>query len=244
MCDKELLLAYLYDELPPSDRQAFDRHLASCLDCRGEVDGLRGTRTHLMSWAPPEPDLGFQIVRSARLAETPARWWRASPAWGLAAAAVLTLAVSAAVANVEVRFGSDGLVVRTGWNRDATAATMAPVVLTAGPSAEQLQGVEARMKDLEDRLAARQAATLVPVSRMSDAEIARMVRQAVSESEQRQQVVLARQIIQVNRDTTNARREDIDRLLAAYRQLQGTSFEVSQRTKALEDHFVRVGLQR
>ena len=30
MCDTELLLAYLYDELPASDRQAFDRHLATC----------------------------------------------------------------------------------------------------------------------------------------------------------------------------------------------------------------------
>ena len=65
MCDKELLLGYLYDELPASDRQAFDRHLASCADCRDEVSGLRGTRTHLTSWAPPEPDLGFEIVRSA-----------------------------------------------------------------------------------------------------------------------------------------------------------------------------------
>ena len=59
MCDKELLLGYLYDELPTSDRQAFDRHLATCADCRAEVDGLRGTRAHLTSWAPPEPDLGL-----------------------------------------------------------------------------------------------------------------------------------------------------------------------------------------
>jgi anti-sigma factor RsiW len=59
MCDTELLLAYLYDELPASDRQAFDRHLATCANCREEVTGLRGTRTHLTSWAPPEPDLGF-----------------------------------------------------------------------------------------------------------------------------------------------------------------------------------------
>lgn len=246
MCDKELLLAYLYDELPPSDRQAFDRHLGSCVDCREEVDGLRGTRTHLMSWAPPEPDLGFQIVRSASVAAPPARWWRASPAWGLAAAAMLTLAASAGLANVEIRNGSDGLVVRTGWNRGATAAATAPVVLSAGPSAAEVQRVEARLNDLEGRLAARQAATLVPVSisRMSDAEINRLIRQAVTDSEQRQQVVLARQILQVNRDTETARRADIDRLLVAYRQLQGTNFDVSQRTKALEEHFMRVGLQR
>ena len=199
-----------------------------------------------MSWAPPEPDLGFQVVRSAKPAETRARWWRASPAWGLAAAAVLTLAAAAGIANVEVRTGSDGLVVRTGWNRGATTAAPAPVVLSAGPGAVELQRVEARMNDLEGRLAARQAATLVPVSvsRMSDAEIARLVRQMVSESEQRQQGELARRILQVNRDTETAHRADMDRLLVAYRELQGANFVTSQRTKSLEDHLVRVGMQR
>ena len=70
------------------------------------------------------------------------------------------------------------------------------------------------------------------------------MRQLVSESEQRQQSELARRILQVNRDTEAARRADVDRLLTAYRQLQGTNFETSQRQKALEDHFMRVGLQR
>ena len=120
MCDTELLLAYLYDELPVSDRQSFDRHLATCANCREEVTGLRGTRTHLTSWAPPEPDLGFQVVRNATPVASPSRWWRVSPAWGLAAAALLVVAVSAAIANVEVKFGADGVVVSTGWNRGAT----------------------------------------------------------------------------------------------------------------------------
>ena len=251
MCDKELLLAYLYEELPSSNRQAFDQHLVSCADCREEVEGLRGTRSHLASWAPPEPDLGFHVVRSAAppaTVVTPARWWRVSPAWGLAAAALLTVAVSAAVANVEVKVGSDGVVVRTGWNRGAGvgAAEPSPAVLVTPASTSEIQRVEARVKELEQQLAARQTA-LVPAStggRMSDAEIARFVRQMVSDSEQRQQGVLARQILQVNRDTEAARRADVDRLLTAYRQLQGTNFETSQRQKALEEHFMRVGLQR
>ena len=250
MCDKELLLAYLYDELPASNRQAFDQHLVSCVDCREEVEGLRGTRAHLTSWAPPEPDLGFHIVRSATppaTISTPARWWRVSPAWGLAAAALLTVAVSAAIANVEVTFGGDGVVVRTGWNRGVGPAPgPSPTVLQTAASTSEIQRVEARVKELEQLLAARQPA-LVPAStggRMSDGEIARFVRQMVSESEQRQQGVLARQILQVNRDTEAARRADVDRLLTAYRQLQGTNYETSQRQKALEEHFMRVGLQR
>ena len=82
MCDKELLLDYLYGELEPSARETFDRHLTSCAECRAEVDGLRGTRVHLASWAPPEPDLGFQIVRGAKVTPMPApRTWRPSPVW-------------------------------------------------------------------------------------------------------------------------------------------------------------------
>ena len=247
MCDKELLLGYLYDELPASDRQAFDRHLASCADCREEVSGLRGTRTHLTSWAPPEPDLGFEIVRSARPA--PARWRRMSPAWGLAAAAVLTLAAAAAIANIDIRVGGDGVVVQTGWNRPVTGAptqiAAQPTAITATELGALQQRLEARVKDLESQLAAPRAAAPVAANtgRMSEADL-KFVRQLVSDSEQRQQSELALRILQVNRDTEAARRADVDRLLAAYRQLQGNNFETSQRQKALEDHFMRVGLQR
>ena len=254
MCDQELLLSYLYDELPISDRQAFDRHLASCADCRAEVDGLRGTRTHLTSWTPPEPDLGFHVVRSATPAArdvSPARWWRASPAWGLAAAALLTVAVSAAIANVEIKVGGDGIVVRTGWNRDATGGQgQSPSVSATAAStstSSKIQQVETRLQQLEGQLAAPQGAAAVPSalnSRMSDAEIVRLVRQMVNDSEQRQQGLLASQILQVNRDTEVARRADIDRLLVAYRELQGNNFQTSRSVKALEDHFMRVGLQR
>ena len=247
MCDKELLLGYLYDELTPSDRQAFDRHLASCADCRDEVSGLRGTRTHLTSWAPPEPDLGFEIVRSARPA--PARWWRTSPAWGLAAAAVLTLAAAAAIANIEIRVGGDGVVVQTGWNRTAAGAPAQTAAQATAVTATELgalqQRLEARVKDLEGQLV--RQTSVVPVSanagRMSEADL-KFVRQLISDSEQRQQGELALRILQVNRDTEAARRADVDRLLVAYRQLQGNNFETSQRQRALEEHFVRVGLQR
>jgi len=248
MCDQELLLSYLYDELPSSDRQVFDRHLATCADCRAEVDGLRGTRAHLTSWTPPEPDLGFHVVRSTTPAESPRRWWQVSPAWGFAAAALLTAAVSAAIANVEVKVGGDGIVVRTGWNRDTTSVPgQNPAVLTTSASTSDMERIVARVKQLESQLAARPAATAVPAgmtSRMSDAEIVRFVRQTVSDSEQRQQGMLASQILQVNRDTEVARRADIDRLLVAYRELQGNNFQTSRSVKALEDHFMRVGLQR
>jgi hypothetical protein len=246
MCDNELLLSYLYDELPPADRQAFDRHLASCADCRDEVEGLRSTRTHLASWTPPAPDLGLHAVRGATAGPVaaPARWWQSVPAWGLAAAALLTIAVSAAVANVEVRFASDGVVVRTGWAKAVEGQVKVPQSVSTSPA--DISRLEARMKELEGQLASRQPAALVPTvsGRVSDAEITRYVRQQVSESERRLLGELATRILQVSRDTETARRTDIDRLLTAYRELQGTSYQTFQRQKALEDHVMRVGLQR
>ena len=91
MCDsKDLLVGFLYGELDAADRRTFQAHLTSCADCREELAGLRATRGQIASWTPPEPDFGFRIVRGAA-APPPAPRFRISPAWGLAAAAVLVM---------------------------------------------------------------------------------------------------------------------------------------------------------
>ncbi len=245
MCDKALLLDYLYGELQPSDREAFERHLASCTTCRDEISGFRATRTHLALWAPPELDLGFEIVRRPAEERTPSRWWRVSPVWGLAAAALVTLAVSAAIANLDITIGSNGMTVRTGRNRASEQAAVAAATTTQA----ELGRVLARLKDVETQLAAvKQTPTAVPAStttpRMSDAELIRVVRQLISDSEQRQEGVLARQIIQVSRDFETARRVDNDRLRAGLIQLQGTAVETSRRQRVLEDQIVRAAFQK
>jgi anti-sigma factor RsiW len=247
MCDKELLIGYLYGELPPVQREAFDRHLASCADCRGDVGGLRETRTTLQSWTPPEPDLGFQIVRSPERAATGAgRWWKVSPVWALAAAAMLVGAISAGVANLEITAGPAGLSVRTGRGRPAEVNAQA-----AGVSDAAVADLRTKVAALQAQIAAvrerSSAPTLIaaPVSsRMSDAELVRLVRQLIEQSEERQQGVLARQILQVNRDVETARRMDLDRLGRGMDQIQRTTVDTYQRQKALEDHFLRVGVQR
>lgn len=246
MCDTELLIGYVYGELALSERDAFDRHLASCAACRSEVDGLRGTRATLESWTPPERDLGIEVVRVApRRAPTPARWWGVSPAWGIAAAALVVGAVSAAVANVEVTTGDGGITIRSGW-RQPPAAQTAPAATADAASA--VARVEARVRELETQLAAVRAqpvpAPAAVSSRMADADMIRLVRQLIAQSEERQQGVLARQILQVNRDFEVARRTDLERLGRGLEQIQRTTVDTFQRQKALEDHFVRVGLQR
>jgi len=91
MCDKELLVSYLYDELQGPERKALQHHLVSCRDCQQEVQGLRATRSHLESWSVPEPALGLRLSDAAA---APRSRFRLVPAWGLAAAAVLVLAVA------------------------------------------------------------------------------------------------------------------------------------------------------
>jgi hypothetical protein len=247
MCDKELLLGYLYGELQPAEHEAFDRHLASCPDCRSEVGGLRGARAHLASWTPPEPDLGFQIVRAAKPTASSARW-RPAPVWGLAAAALLVLGVSAAIANLEVTVGSSGVTFRTGWHRGAAPAPNV-VVSTASPAPNEVQRLEARLKTLEAQLVDRPAVSAAPVaaggpgSRMSDADIMRLVRQLIDNSEQRQEGILASRMLQMNRDVELARRVDVDRMRAGLIQVQGTAAETSRQQRDLAD-LVRVGMQR
>ena len=60
MCDsKELLVAFLYDEIDPSAKRTFEAHVASCAECRDEIAELRATRGQIALWTPPEPTSGF-----------------------------------------------------------------------------------------------------------------------------------------------------------------------------------------
>ena len=119
MCDKELLVGYLYDEVDAAERRTMETHLLACTECRGELKDLRSTRTRLAAWAPPTPELEFQMVRAPEAAASRTRRWSISPAWGLAAAAVLVLSVASTIANVEVKYGApDGVIIdisETGW---------------------------------------------------------------------------------------------------------------------------------
>jgi hypothetical protein len=122
MCDKELLVAYLYEDLSGPARAGFEAHLRECADCHDELKALGAVRVDLAAWAPPVPDLGFRVVRGAsetgHVLRMPVPSWRAwwTPAAGLAAAAVLVLAAASAIARVEVHRGPDGVTVRTGWS--------------------------------------------------------------------------------------------------------------------------------
>jgi hypothetical protein len=262
-CDKELLVGYLYDELTRSEQDEFDRHLGLCRECRDEVEELRGTRAHLAAWRPPEPDLGFEIVRRPAAAAAPAiSRWSMSPAWGLAAAAVLVVAAASAIANLEVRAGRDGFVVRTGWNRgvdtsEASAAAPSSQSKSADAGTQEIHAILQRLTELESRVSReRQSRDSVMAvadpsssgqggSKLTDAEILKRVRDIVAESEKRTQSVLATRVVQAMRELEAAYRTELVRLQQGINQNQGLrDAEVFRQREMLNQVYRLVGQQR
>ena len=214
MCDKDLLVGYVYEDITDMDRARFERHLRECAACRAEVSAIRGVRDDLATWVPPQPHLGFQITQARR--PSLRAWW--TPALGLAAAAVLVVAAALAVANVEVTYGADGVSVRTGWARGSApdrdvrtiAGAHADVVLPAASiSPAILTAVDRRLSLLE---AAARSASPASSQRVSDTEILRRVRDLLAQSESRQQQELALRIAQVIRDVDAQRLADLARI--------------------------------
>jgi anti-sigma factor RsiW len=123
--DKEDLVSYLYGEGDAGERARVEQHAASCTRCSLEIGELGAVRQKLVAWTPPEVDLGFRVVREV---PAPRPWWAWArvPAMVQAAAVVLLLAGAVAVANLEVRYGPEGLVVRTGWSGPASPEQSAP----------------------------------------------------------------------------------------------------------------------
>ena len=163
----------------------------------------------------------IRVVDRAQQAKASWRgWW--TPAFGLAAAAVLVLAAAAALAHVEVQYGASGFSLRTGWNATAAphvAAAAAPAAVTpvdAGKLETAFAGIERRIHDLETASHAAAPAPLRQAAltngRASDDEILRRVRDLLAQSESRQQQELALRIGQVIRDVDAQRTADLARI--------------------------------
>ena len=252
MCEeKELLVSYLYDDLGDADRARFDTHLRGCADCRAELNALRGVRADLISWSPPHPEFGVRVVAEPRTptvvpltprSDRPASWrawW--TPAAGLAAAATLVLAAAAGLARIEVRSGPDGFTVRTGASGAVPAAggDVAAAPQTAGARAQDVVapgrptlGVDPSViAALDGRLRALEAATrdAAPVrnasvmnARVSDAEIIRLVREMLAQSETKQQGELALRIAQVINDFEAQRVADLSQIQKGLRGIEAS----------------------
>jgi hypothetical protein len=247
--DTDTLVAYLYGEVDEATRRRVDDHLRRCAACADEVGGLSRVRADLAGWAPPQPELGFTIVRSPQPAAPaavirPARWQpTAMPAWARAVAAVLVLAVGLAVANIQVRYDASGFRVSTGW--------MSPVATPVGPAMDAAAGSQAdwrpALASLADELRRemrRAEPAAVPVSGIrasTDGEqTMRRVSALIAQSEERQRQELAKQLIQVGRDFDTQRRADLMRINQVFGRLDGQTGEVARTQRQMLDYIVRV----
>ena len=254
MCDKEQLVSYLYDDLGDADRAAFDAHLRTCAACREELNALRGVRADLISWAPPQPDFGFRVVREPKVLPMPARTWRAwyTPAAGLAAAAVLVLAAASAIAHVEVHRGPDGITVRTGWSSAASQSSgfgetsspardaVAPARSAGDVDPALLAAIDRRLTALEasarDTSNVRNASTLS--ARASDTELLKKMRELLAQSETKQQGELALRIAQVLRDVDAQRVADLSRIQAGMRDINASVSAETQNHRELTSYLL------
>ena len=255
--DKEQIVAYLYDELDDVARRRIDEHLRVCATCAVEVTGLSGVRQELAGWTPPAAELGFAIVSGARDAIAgrvlrPAHGWRLPdvPAWAQAAAAVLVMAAGLAIANVQIRYGADGLVVTTGWMarpapQSAPAAAPAVAAAEARTDADWRPAFAALESSLREEIrAARPAATPVTASNTKGADLAmQRVAQLIEESEKRQQQQLALRLTQFNRDLEVQRRSDLVRINQGFGQFEGRAGAEIARQRQMLDYIMRVSAQ-
>jgi anti-sigma factor RsiW len=229
MCNKDALVSYLYDDLEPAARLAFEQHLHACLECRDELAAMRGVRADLLTWSPPEPDFAFRLVaesreaQAARVLRPDIPSWRAwfTPAAGFAAAAVLVLAAAAGLARVEVTTGADGWTIRTGVSGQPAADTVAGLrvgrtgsrdVNLRAPGPDAMTVLEERVAALEavSRDAASVRSASMQNARASNDDVLTVVRELLAQSETRQKGELALRIAQVIRDVDMKRAADLN----------------------------------
>jgi hypothetical protein len=229
--DKEALVAYLYGESDAALTREIERHLHLCTPCSEEVASLQGVRRELETWVPPMPDLGFTIVRQPAPQPAavlrPARWatLRSLPAWAQAAAAVLVIGVGAAIANVQVRYGNDGVQVTTGWLSPTPSPAVTPNRDEWRPALialeQTLRTEMAQMKRTPDASAINARAA----EAVDSAAIMRRVQSMLETSERRQREDASLMLTQFTRDVELQRRADLMRINQTFGALQGRTFK-------------------
>lgn len=252
--DKDQLVAYLYDELDGITRRRIDEHLRICTACAEEIDALTGVRRELAAWAPPNATLGFTLVQSPSTSAPaelvrPARWWPpAVPVWAQAAAAVLVVGAGLSVANLQIRYGADGLVITTGWMapRGAVAVAAPPATTPDAAPAWQpaLAALESSLRQEIREVRAAESAVPAAASAARGTTLSpERVAALIEQSERRQQQELARRLAQFGRDLEVQRRSDLVRINQGFGQFEGRAGAEIARQRQMLDYIMRVSAQ-
>jgi hypothetical protein len=232
----ETLIGYLYGEIEPAQRAAFEAHTATCDRCRKELADLQGVRGRLQDWTAPEAirPIAHDRVRPARgVPRGPrASIWvtpRDIPVWAQAAAALLVLGASAGMANLDIRYDQRGLSIHTGWSRTAapstapsspsTAPSTAPSTMLSEPIARaDLDALERRLRAELHGSAPVAVAAAAPAA--ANTQLLRQVRALVQDSERRQQNELALRIAEVVHEFDTKRGSDLVNIRLGMREIQ------------------------
>ena len=146
------------------------------------------------------------------------------------------LAIGVGVANVEIRYGPDGLVVRTGW----VAADGVDAVASADdmPWRTDLAALESALR--EEMAGATPRGPGAVSDGTGESEVLARVHRLIEESERRQQRDLALRFAQLMGESEAQRQADLLRIEQQVGQLQGLSeAEVVQHNEIM-DYLVRV----
>jgi hypothetical protein len=204
----ELLVSYLYEDIDVAERSAFGSHLSTCRYCQDDLSALRGVRSTLSTWTPPEPARAFLNDESRAASRASRAWWHEMPAWAQVAAALFVAGLSATVANLDVRYDRSGLSIRTGWSKPQVS-TPAPV--NGAPWRAELTALGNQLRS--EMKTSQAVATAVSAPRektaMSDAEFRTRVRVLLDESERKQQNELAFRLVQFQRDINAQHQADL-----------------------------------
>ncbi len=244
----DLLIAYLYDDIEPADRATFSAHLHACGRCTRELAALRGVRSTLSSWAPPEPVRALVShaapATPATSPEPPSRSWHDVPGWAQVAAAVLVLGVSAAIANVDVRHDAAGWTLRTGWSQPVAPSAGAPAPAAPPSAAASPAPWRADLAALEQQLRAElraASARAVPAaSPIDDAELQRRVRAIIDESERRQERELALRVAEVVKDVNAQRQADLVKIDRSLGFIQSSTYGEQMKQRELVNYLLKV----
>ena len=246
--DKETLVAYLYGEVDADVRREVERHLRTCGVCAREAEGLQDVRQDLQLWMPPEPEFGFSIVQNNGTAPrggtvlTSGRWasLHSLPAWAQVAAAALFIAAATAIANVQVRSTSEGVVVTTGWMQQAQPIAATPVV---APSNEEWRhALVALEQNLRTEMAAQAAiktAVMQPAPGVTNESTAvlRRVQSMIEASEERQRQEMALRFAQAERSWNMRWTSDRATLNRQLGNLQGRTMAVQVGQQEIMNQF-------
>jgi hypothetical protein len=216
--DPGALVAYLYDECEPGERDQIAAHIKRCASCAREVKTLGATRQTLAAWRPPDIALGFQITRTADAAPgkvlTPTiAWWRAPmPAWAQIAAAFMIFA-----AGLSVGLGSSG---------------QAPSSQTAAVSRDALAQVEQRLKAEMTKLRPSSTAAAPAAARGSDEAVIQQVKDLIAQSAAEERRDFTLRMVNLADAIERQRRVELAYYGQAMGQFQGAAREEIQQQDA------------